>query len=377
VVDPWPHFEFLPNIHELLSAVKTPGLLRLSRQRLLQRMGHTFVQEAAADIEAQAGYVTTASGRRLPFDACVIAVGGVNNTFGLRGVEQFTLPFKSVENSAAIGQRLVDLGRSEKSLSVVIVGAGLAGVEALGEVLRRYRHRPALELHVVEGASRLVPAGPAALHDQITRRCSDWPVTFHLDARVTGVTRTQVKLASGESLRSDLTLWTGGSAPPPLLARCGLAPDARSWAPVDDCLRSRVFENVFIAGDAADLPRPPAKQAYHALAMGSCAAENAARLLRGRPLKRFRPGPEISLISLGDLETYLVLGQRLLAAGPALAPAKELLFQANMAMLDPPTGITPALDVSARYWQSLQKLALPRIWPPSSLGRLAQIRLLP
>ena len=377
VVDPAPHFEFLPNIHELLSGVKTPDLLRLPRQRLLQRAGHGFLRDAVTDIDTDNGFVSTAGGRRLGFDACVVAVGGVNNTYGVRGVAEFTLPFKSVNDCAAIAKRLATLAASKKRLSVVIVGAGLAGVEALGEVLRRYRHCPGLELHMVEGADRLVPSGPAALHGQIIDKCRDYPVTFHLNEKVTGVTKTRVKLASGEALRSDLTLWTGGATPSPLLARSGLAPDEKSWAPVSDCLQSTVCDNVFVVGDAADLPTPPNKQAYHALAMGSCAADNAERFLRGRRLKRFRPGPEISLISLGDLDTYLVLGQRVLAAGPVLAPAKELLFQANMALLDPPLGFTPARDLSARYWQSLQKLALPRVWPPASLGRLADIRLLP
>jgi NADH dehydrogenase len=138
-----------------------------------------------------------------------------------------------------------------------------------------------------------------------------------------------------------------------------------------------VFDNVLVAGDAADLPRQPNKQAYHALAMGACAADNTERLLRGRRLKRFKPGPELSLISLGDLDTYLVLGQRILAAGPVIAPAKELVFQANMALLDPPLGFSPALDVSARYWQSLQKLLLPTVWPPASISQLTDLRLLP
>jgi hypothetical protein len=45
VVDSSAHFEFLPNIHELLSGMKKPALLRLPRERLLHRLGHTFLQD--------------------------------------------------------------------------------------------------------------------------------------------------------------------------------------------------------------------------------------------------------------------------------------------------------------------------------------------
>lgn len=377
VVDPSAHFEFLPNIHELLSGVKKPALLRLPRERILHRLGHTFVQDSVSDIDAYNRAVTTTAGRSLKFDACVVAVGGMNNTYGIPGVAKYTRPFKSVEDCTAIASQLSALVKAKKRTSVVIVGAGLAGVEALGEILRRHRHRPDLDIHVVEGASRLVPSGPEVLNQEIMKKCRPYPVSFHLDTQVTAVTKTRVKLSSGEILRSDLTLWTGGAAPSPLLARSGLAPDEKSWAPTDDSLLSEVFDNVLVAGDAADLPRQPNKQAYHALAMGACAADNTERLLRGRRLKRFKPGPELSLISLGDLDTYLVLGQRILAAGPVIAPAKELVFQANMALLDPPLGFSPALDVSARYWQSLQKLLLPTVWPPASISQLTDLRLLP
>ena len=39
VFDPSPSFEWLPNIHELVSGVKRPAELRLSRRRLIARLG--------------------------------------------------------------------------------------------------------------------------------------------------------------------------------------------------------------------------------------------------------------------------------------------------------------------------------------------------
>jgi NADH dehydrogenase FAD-containing subunit len=109
--------------------------------------------------------------------------------------------------------------------------------------------------------------------------------------------------------------------------------------------------------------------------MGSHAARNVKAFLAHSPLRPFKPGPEISLISLGDIDTYLVVGQRVFA-GPALAPAKELIFQANMARLDPPLRIPAAIELQARYWQGIRELIVPLFWPPSSLTRLADMRML-
>jgi NADH dehydrogenase FAD-containing subunit len=373
VLDSSPHFEFLPNIHELLSGVKTPDLLRLPRAELIHRLGHGFVEDEVSRIDAGAGVAVTASGQSCPFDACVVAVGGINNTFGLPGVEQFTLPFKSVDDCAAIGRQLGTLVESGRKLSIVIVGGGLEGVEALGEILRRYGQRQNIELHLVETSSQLVPGRPAALGREIERTCRGFPVTFHMGERVESVTRTRVSLASGRTLETDLTLWTGGAAPSPLLAGSGLSPGRDAWAPVRPSLQSRFFDNIFVIGDAAGLSQPVSKQAYHALDMGSLAAGNVRRLLTGARLKSFRPGPEISLISLGDIDTYLIVGKRVFAS-PALAPGKELIFQANMARLDPPMGFRPAWALHERYWRGIQQLTVPSLWPPSRLAKLKDLR---
>jgi len=373
VIDASACFEFLPNIHELLSGVKSAGLLRLPRARILQRLGHEFIQDTVSAIDAEGGSVKTASGENFDFDACVVAVGGVNNTYGLPGVEDFALPFKSVDDCARIRERLERLAKAGEGMSLVVVGGGLEGVEALGEILRAYRHIPYLKVHLVEGSKTLLPGGPAALSSEILRKCQPYPVTFHLGDRVKAVTKARVRLASGKSLKSDITLWTGGAAPSPLLYESGLSISTDTWAAVESSLKSQVFDNVFVIGDAAALPTSVSKQAYHALDMGSHAATNVKRFLAHSSLRPFKSGPEISLISLGDIDTYLQVGQWVFA-GPALAPAKELIFQANMARLDPPHRIPAALELQARYWQGIRELTVPLLWPPSSLRRLANLR---
>jgi NADH dehydrogenase len=373
VIDASASFEFLPNIHELLSGVKSTSLLRLPRPRILDRLGHQFVQDTVSGIDAEGGAVSTASGENFNFDACVVAVGGVNNTYGLPGVEDFALPFKSVDDCARIRERLEELAAAGEGMSLVIVGGGLEGVEALGEILRAYRHIPGLSVHLVEGSDSLLPGGAEALSSEILRKCRPYPVTFYFGDRVKAVTKTRVRLASGKSLKSDLTLWTGGAAPSPLLYESGLSISKDAWAAVEPSLQSQVFDNVFVIGDAAGLPTSVSKQAYHALEMGSHAAANVKRFLARTPLRPFKSGPEISLISLGDIDTYLVLGQWVFA-GPALAPAKELIFQANMARLDPPLRLPAALELQARYWQGIRELTVPLLWPPTSLKRLANLR---
>ena len=103
-------FEFLPNIHELLSRVKTPELLRLPLDRNVRRAGHTFVRDTVTKIDPVGRTVATQCRRKaIGYDALIVAFGGVDATRGVPGVFEHAFPFKSVEQCDRIGKRLARL----------------------------------------------------------------------------------------------------------------------------------------------------------------------------------------------------------------------------------------------------------------------------
>jgi NADH dehydrogenase FAD-containing subunit len=360
VLDGSPWFEWLPNTHELLSGVKRPADLRLPHRTLVARSGHRFVQATVAAIDPAAGRLVTSGGRTIDFDACIVAVGGVHDTFGIPGADRHAMSFKGVADCDAIGRRLAELARRPGRHSVVIVGGGLEGIEALGEILRRFRHSDAFAVTVVEAGARLLPGTPRALDAAVRAHCAGHEVRILTRSRVTSVTPGRVRLDTGETLRSDLTMWTGGSAPSPLLQASGLADGPRDWAPVRASLQSRCFDNVFVAGDAAALPRPLGKQAYYAMQMGECAADNVVRALAGRRLRNFSPSRKPMLIAFGDLDTFLVSGKSVVAS-PALAAVKEAVFQVTMAQIDPSFGAAAVRRGTSRLVRAAQELALPAL----------------
>ncbi|HSJ98735.1 MAG TPA: NAD(P)-binding protein [Myxococcota bacterium] len=66
LIDRRPHFEFLPNIHELVSGVKTPALLRLPLRAILARRGHRFLRGEIRRIDLAARRVVLAAAERSP-----------------------------------------------------------------------------------------------------------------------------------------------------------------------------------------------------------------------------------------------------------------------------------------------------------------------
>ncbi len=374
LIDRRSSFEFLPNIHELVSGVKSPRLLRLPLARILRGRGQRFVRDAVTSIDPVGRRVAFARRRALAFDALIVAAGGENATHGVPGVAEHALAFKSVDDCARIGRRLAALAARAgpgREADVVIVGGGLEGVEALGEVLRRWREQRCFRLHLVEAGPRLLAAAPISLDRRVRKAAQAWGVRFSTGEPVASVEPGGVVLASGRRLPSRATIWTGGPTGSRLLADAALAPKPGAWAPVRDTLQSVDYDEIFVAGDAAELGAPLSKQGYHALDMGRCAAKNAAALLGGRPLERYRPAEKPMLVSFGDLDCFLIAGPLVLAS-PALATAKEAVFELVMAQLDGREWSVSLPDAGARLAAAGRRIAWPVLSSPASLLRHAR-----
>lgn len=352
---PW--CEFLPNIHELVSGQKEGGNLRLDAARRIEELGHRFVLDDVVEIDLETRCVRGSSSGAHRFDALIVATGGVNATRGIPGAE-LAMPFKSVEDCLRIHDRLRVLDDRGREAQVVIVGGGLEGVEALGEILRAF---PRLSVHLLDSGARLLTGAPASLDRTVREECRAFNVAISVGTRVAEVRPDGVVTDSGVTVPSDLTIWTGGPVGPALLHEAGLARERGAWAPVHPTLESRIAEGVFIAGDASAPDPPIAKQAYHALDMGLSAGANAVRFLGGEPLETFVPAEKPMLVSFGHLGCFLVFGEWALF-GPAVSVAKEAVFQLVSAQLAPPSDVSTAMESFRRFTGSLPDPAWPSLW---------------
>lgn len=359
VIDQRRHFEFIPHIHELISGVKRPSDLRLPLATLLRERGHRFRRATATSIDVAEHSVTLDDGSEMRGEYLVIATGSSDADFGVAGVARHTLPLKSVDNGSAIAQRLNTLQKQAAPHRVVVVGAGLAGVEVVGELLRR---KPAsCELCLVEAQQRPLPGAPTAVSQFLEQYFAQQGVALWTSDPVARVSAKTVWLQSGARLRSDATIWTGGPAPPPLLADSFLAEKNR-WLNVNRDLSLPHSTGVFVAGDTAQTPKIISRQAYFALDMGSCVAANIACLAAGRNTVGFRALPRPTLMALGDRDCVLIAGNAAFA-GKALMAAKESIYALVMSQLDrrrPRKRIDALLQRSRNSYSLLWPLLRPR-----------------
>ena len=363
VVDPRANFEWTPNIHEILSRVKDRAGVVLPRSECVNRYGHTFIQDLVTGIDRDSNTVTTESGHVLPYDACLIAAGSVRTTFGIEGADDHALGFRSVDDAERIAARLDKLATRKRRASVVVVGGGVSGIEAVGEILRRRGQGDEFNIHIVEIEPDILGQQLDGLASDAAERLASYPVMVHTNAVVKEVSARSVLLEDGETLSADLCIWSAGMALPGFLRDAGLKAADDEWLPVDQTLRSDYADNIFVAGDCAALPAPIRKQAYYAMDMGEVAGDNIGRLLEGKRLKPFRAKPMPMLISFGDITTWLVVGE-VAVASPLLAAAKEGVYQATMARLasrhEP---LKYSADIVGRAAAATRQLLLPQLTP--------------
>lgn len=369
VIDPQPFIEWLPNIHEILSGVKKGDELRLPRQPIIERLGHKFRMEKVTDISANA--VTTEWGKVIPFDACIVCTGTGNDLNKIPGANQYTFPFKSVENCQQIAKRLHRGTLSSRATRVTVVGGGLGGVEALGEMLRTYRYRPQFEFQVIDPSLKMLDGTPGDIDSSIRRHTEKLQVDYHLGQQVESVVREGLVLSNGRQLESDITIWTGGVTPKPA---GGVAPEETSaWGKVNRFLQSQ-HENVFVVGDAAMFDDKVVKQAFHAIEMGRMAGENVERLLDGKPLKPYKPSNRPQLVTFGDMDAFMIFDGFAISS-TLLGAAKEVLFTMGILQMAPPRNakdVVRHLDILQR---SVRNVYLPTINPFSIMEKLPKTKL--
>lgn len=250
----------------------------------------------------------------LSADAIVLAMGSVPATFGVEGVDEWALSFKSIGDALRIRNRILGLlesatEESDRDLThVAVVGAGYSGAELaaaladlLGSASRRYftsAPKPAVTL--VDFVDRVTPSLSKRLSALAERALTHRGVDLVLGEKVEKVSGNGLELESGRRVSAKTVVWAAGVRPHPLASEMGLPTD-RGRLVVDS--RMQVAPGVFALGDLALVPdgrggfSPPTAQ--FALRQGRYLGRYLPQILAGGRAPDFKYRTMGELVSLG------------------------------------------------------------------------------
>jgi len=271
LVDSHNFHTFLPLLYQVASAGLTAESIAHPARAAIRGRKAKFLLDTVIDFEFDQNRAVLASGERFEYDRLIIAAGSVTADFGVKGVSEFTLGMKSIDEAMIIRSRVmraleqaarVDL----QPVPIVIVGGGPTGVELAGALaeLSKVLHKdfpelgPApLRVTLVEASDVLLSMFPKSLSEIARRDLKRRGVTVLTNAQVAEVTKQDVALKGGRLLDSALTIWTAGVKGNPLSSlitnRMDLPSRRDERVLVDEQLRpaAQKYPNVHVIGDLA------------------------------------------------------------------------------------------------------------------------------
>ena len=277
------------------------------------------VQGTVTSIDPEEGRVTVhppmgLDDVTLDGDAIVVAVGSVPADFGVEGVDEFSLQFKTINDALRIRNRVLALLESstisddENLTRVAVIGAGYSGAElaaALSDFVRDaaesfFPSAPPPRVTLIDALERVTPTLSADLSERAAEQLRERHVEIQLGRKVASIDAHGVRFQDGERIDAGTVVWAAGVRPNPLVSEIGL-PTERGRLVVDGFLRAS--ERVFGLGDAAAVPdgsggiSPPTAQ--FAVRQGKYLATHLPAILEGRAVPRFRYSTMGELVSLG------------------------------------------------------------------------------
>ncbi len=200
-----------------------------------------LVVDTATRIDAAARAVELASGDTLDYDYLIYAVGSTGTVpASVPGATEFAYPLAEFEQAERLVARLQDVPLSAQ---MVVVGAGLTGIEAASEFAEAGRN-------VVLVGNKLGPSLSARGRRSVAKALAKLGVTV-VEGDVSAITANRVTLADGRFIASAVTVWTAGFGTPDLAAASGLRTDELGRLLTDETLTSIDDPRIVATGDAA------------------------------------------------------------------------------------------------------------------------------
>lgn len=293
----------------------------------LRRTSFVLGDVRAIDLEAKnvtVEHTIMGTMRTLPYDQLVIGLGSVTSTFGLPGIAERSIPYKTLEDADRVRNHVIAMLETadvttdpilrKRYLTFVFVGGGFTGVEAAGEMADFFhstkRYYPNIDISdievvLVEGGKKLLPDLQAGMGEYSEGALRKRGIRVMTETMVAGADDVGLQIKDGPTIPTATIVWSAGVKPSPVVSDLSIATGRGGSIIVANDLSVPNFPGVWAIGDCAAVPDPdePGKSypatAQHAIREGPVLAGNIVATLRGTETKRFRYRAMGMMASLG------------------------------------------------------------------------------
>src|SRR5438874_2459199 len=237
MVSPENHMTYQPFLPEVASGLIDPRAVVVPLRSALRRTRLILGEVERIDVDGRSARIRLPDGRPRdePFDVAVIGAGSWSRTLPIPGLAEHAVGFKTLPEAIWLRNRVLaqldtaseaaDAAERRAALGFVFVGAGFAGIEAIGELdafaraaLATYPPGMADEMRwvMVEATDRILPELDRALATYAADRLRERGIQIRTDTRLVSIEDGTVRLSDGSSIAAATVVWTAGVPPAPL-----------------------------------------------------------------------------------------------------------------------------------------------------------------
>ncbi|MCH9692537.1 MAG: NAD(P)/FAD-dependent oxidoreductase [Gammaproteobacteria bacterium] len=361
-----------PLLAEVVGASVLPNHVQAPIRQIVKRTRVRMVTVDSIDYEKHIVHYHNDEPGQLRFDQLVFACGVAANMTMLEGLDQFSLPLKTVGDALCIRNQIVDRleqatihpdpKRRKALTSFVVIGGGFSGVEVAGEIqsflkasVRYYKNveMKNCNITILHGKNCLLSEMPESLGKATEKIFLKRGINIRLNVRAQKIEPEKVILTNGEIIPAATIICTIGTSPHAFVQSDQL-PLERGKITAQADMSVKGLEGVWALGDCALVPNahnnrlsPPTAQFANRQAIVLSA--NIIAKLTGRKTLPFAYKPIGMLASIGQhravadlygirisgLIAFLIWRGIYLLKVPTLARKVRLFLEWNWTLLFP------------------------------------------
>jgi NADH dehydrogenase len=318
---------FTPMLAEVVGGVVEPWHVASPVRKSLKRVDFVHGRVTGVDAERRMLAFRPNLDRdesTIHYDHLIVAAGSVPSSHGVPGVEEHSLPFRTLPDASTLHNHVVALLEEADAtedhsarnglLTFAAIGGGYSGVECILQLcdlchalVEDYEQLEASDLRfvLVHSHERLMPQVTENLAHYTRKKLDEKGIECIFGVHANRIDTDRILLEDGREIRTHTPVWTAGLRPAPLIAEM---PGDRSRAGAlrtDAHLRVQGADRIWAVGDCAQIPNvlddgePFPLTAQHAERQGRHVAENVWKQLRGEPTEPLRYRSPGMLVPLG------------------------------------------------------------------------------
>jgi NADH:ubiquinone reductase (H+-translocating) len=326
LIDKNNYHQFQPLFYQVATSGIEPSSILFPLRKIFQKRKDVYIRVAEVySIDPEKKELQT-SLDTVWYDYLVIATGVNSNFFGMKNMEKFAIPMKSVSEAMALRNRILlnleravtlfDIDENEKRnlLNVVVVGGGPTGVEVAGAIAEMKKfvlpkdypdlNFDLMQINLVEGSGALLGVMSKHASEKALFYLKRLGINVFLNTRVTDYDGETLKFADGKQIKTKLVIWAAGISG---VVPAGIPDESVGRAKrmlVDEYNKIKGFDDIYSIGDASimttsEYPNGHPQVAQVAIQQGANVAKNFKAISKNGQIKPFRYIDRGSMATIG------------------------------------------------------------------------------